>query len=107
MQRRRGSPCLSWKPHFGTVGDGVSPFVGLPIGPIVEGMEVEDDDGVMGTLGVKGTMGDSYAISVGTLSEVMPFPPGQLGKVQLVLCSDPDEARTYVFITSTSSGLEV
>jgi hypothetical protein len=50
--------------------------------------------------------GRSYAISDGTLSDVMPFPPGQLPN-PISWRSDETRRGPYVFITSTSSGVEV
>lgn len=60
MHRRRDSSGLNWKPHF-AVGSAPSAEFG----------------------------GKSYAISVGTLSDVIPLPPG------------------HVLMISTSSGVEV
>lgn len=64
MQRRRDSSGLNWKPHL---------TLGLVVVVVLAAEPV----------------GRSYEISVGTLSEVMPLPPGQ------------------VFMISTSSGVEV
>lgn len=60
MHRRRDSSGLNWKPH-------------LMLGGVVS----------------RAFGGKSYAISVGTLSDVIPFPPGQ------------------VLMISTSSGVDV
>ena len=68
MQRKRGSSGLNWKPHRMLCGAGRLPCCSgvmsgftLPLGPDLRG-------------------GRSYAISVGTLSDVMPLPPGHLQK---------------------------
>jgi hypothetical protein len=62
MQRRRGSEGENWKPHF------------ICCPPFGEGEREPLLPFVLGAF--------TYAISVGTLSEVMPFPPGQLYGVQ-------------------------
>lgn len=65
MQRRRGSSGLNWKPHLIFCGTGLLPCCS-GVNCAVAGVPF------------CGTGGRSYAISVGTLSEVMPFPPGHL-----------------------------
>ena len=62
MHRSRGSSGLNWKPHL--------IFWTVALAPPCSG--------VMPLLVFVGISAVSYAISVGTLSDVMPLPPGQL-----------------------------
>lgn len=66
MHRRRESSGLNWKPHLMPALDD-APFALVPF-----------EDEAVASLEVVVDLGNSYAISVGTLSDVMPFPPGQL-----------------------------
>lgn len=77
MHRNLDSSGLNWKPHF-TVGV-VEEEVPAP----------EPDDG-----------GISYEISVGTLSEVMPLPPGQFLMISISSGVDVYTAATLYHIIS-------
>lgn len=75
IHRRRGSEGLNWKPQRTLRG--------------CDGCESDDCDADGENEGGVDAGGATYAISVGTLSEVMPLLPGQ------------------VLMISTSSGVEV